>query len=55
MDKAAVLGVARHVITTLGGGLAASVGLATTEWETAVGAVMVLAGIAWSVIEKARR
>jgi hypothetical protein len=55
MDQAAILGVVRHGLTTLGGGVAASFGLTGSMWEAAVGAVMVLVGVAWSVLEKRAR
>ena len=49
---AALMGVLRHVLTTLGGGLVASGALSGDELNQAIGAISVLAGIAWSVFTK---
>lgn len=44
--------IARHVLTTIGGGLVASGAIDSGQLETGVGAIMVLSGIAWSVWQK---
>lgn len=52
--KAIALAVIRHLLTT-GGGLLAARGLSNqNEVEQAVSAAMVLAGIIWSICEKAK-
>lgn len=43
------LGLLRHVLTMGGGYVAAQGGLSPVEVETAVGAIMALAGIGWSL------
>lgn len=44
--------IARHVLTTIGGGLVASGAIDAGQLETGIGAIMVLSGIAWSVWQK---
>lgn len=55
MFKEAALGILRHLLTA-GGGYVVSSGLidAATA-QTAIGALMTLAGIAWSVAIKVKR
>ena len=48
-------GLIRHALTALGGGLITSNWLSGDELNLAIGAVVTLAGIGWSVIEKKRR
>jgi len=53
MNKAAVLGIVRHVLTFAGGYIAAK-GIADQAIvNEAIGAVMTLIGIAWSIKDKA--
>jgi hypothetical protein len=47
-----ILGIARHVLTSLGGVLVTKGLSETTAVETAVGALVTLAGFAWSVFAK---
>lgn len=50
-----ILGFVRHVLT-FGGGFLVQDGLVNaTQLETAVGAVITLAGIVWSVLDKKNR
>lgn len=44
--------IARHVLTTIGGGLVASGAIDSGQLETGIGAIFVLAGIVWSVVQK---
>ena len=44
--------IARHVLTTIGGGLVASGAIEAAHLEAGIGAIFVLAGIVWSVIQK---
>jgi hypothetical protein len=44
--------IARHVLTTIGGGLVASGVIDSGQLETGIGAIMVLSGIVWSVWQK---
>lgn len=48
----AVMGLVRHLLTTGGGFLAAKGIVASSQVEPLVGAVLVLIGVAWSVINK---
>lgn len=50
--QAAILGVIRHVLTALGGGLVASGTLSGDDLNLAIGAISTLVGIAWSVVAK---
>lgn len=50
--QAAVIGLIRHALTTFGGGLVTNGTLADSDFQAAVGALMTLVGIVWSVIEK---
>lgn len=53
--KDAILGVIRHLLTSIGGGLVAG-GLATQDdLTTAIAAVMTLIGFAWSLWDKKSR
>lgn len=53
MNKAALLGIVRHVLTFAGGYIAAK-GIADQALvNEAIGAVMTLIGIAWSIKDKA--
>lgn len=53
--KDSVLGVVRHILTTAGGYFVSS-GLVTADDITAaVGAIVTLVGVTWSVIEKRNR
>ena len=50
-----LMGIIRHVLTALGGGLVASGDLDPQSLEVAVGAGMTLIGLIWSLIEKRKR
>ena len=50
--KDAIFGIVRHVLTTLGGGLVASGALSGDDLNAAIGAVLTLGGVIWSVINK---
>ena len=50
--QAAIMGVVRHLLTALGGGLVASGALSGDDLNAAIGAISTLVGIAWSVIAK---
>jgi hypothetical protein len=45
--------VVRHTLTTVGGSLVAKGLITATLWDQVTGAVIVLAGVAWSLISKA--
>lgn len=53
--RAALLGVLRHALTTLGGSFVTSGLLSADELQQLVGAVLTMVGIGWSVIEKRQR
>ena len=46
--------IARHVLTTIGGGLVTNGAIDSGQLETGIGAIFVLAGIVWSVVQKQR-
>ena len=48
----AALGVLRHILTTLGGGLIAQGLVTTSQWSDAAGAIVTLAGVGWSIYQK---
>ena len=52
MNRDDILGVVRHVLTTLGGALVTDGVLTASQLQDGVGALIVLAGIVWSLINK---
>ena len=53
MDLKISLGLlARHLLTSIGGSLAAKGFIESSDVEPAAGAVLILAGLIWSVIQK---
>jgi uncharacterized membrane protein YebE (DUF533 family) len=52
MDQDTILGIVRHVLTTAGGALVANGVLTGGQLQDAVGAVIALGGIAWSIYQK---
>ena len=50
-----ILGILRHVLTTLGCGLVTNGTLSGGDLETGVGALLTVAGIAWSIYDKKRQ
>jgi hypothetical protein len=52
MNAESFAGIVRHFMTALGGYLAATGVLDVTQTETIVGAVVALAGVAWSIWQK---
>lgn len=52
MSKEIILGLVRHILTTAGGVLATKGVIDAGSAETAVGAVIALAGVIWSVVAK---
>jgi hypothetical protein len=42
----------RHVMTAAGGALVAGGYMTSDQWATVVGAISILAGVAWSIISK---
>ena len=53
MDWKISLGlVARHLLTSIGGSLAAKGFIESSDVEPAAGAVLIIAGLIWSVIQK---
>lgn len=52
MSKAAILGVVRHILTFMGGFVAERGWSSGEEIQTAVGAVVTLIGLIWSVLNK---
>ncbi|QDP60569.1 MAG: hypothetical protein Unbinned338contig1000_62 [Prokaryotic dsDNA virus sp.] len=54
MTREEILGIARHILTTAGGALASRGIIDSTETELIVGAIITVAGVAWSIIAKRR-
>ena len=53
MDKTVIIGsFARHILTTLGGMAVAKGWLDSSQIEPVAGALLVLAGVVWSLIQK---
>ncbi len=52
MSKEDVLAIIRHLLTTAGGALVADGVLSSAEAQDGVGAIIVLAGISWSLFNK---
>lgn len=52
MSKEVVFGIVRHALTFAGGILASKGIIDAGMVETAIGAIITLGGIAWSVVEK---
>jgi hypothetical protein len=52
MTREDVLAIIRHLLTTAGGALVANGVLTATQAQDGVGAVIVLAGIGWSLVNK---
>lgn len=52
MNKEAILGVVRHILTAAGGYLVAKGQVDAEVVAQAVGAIVTLVGLAWSVIQK---
>jgi hypothetical protein len=55
MNRATILGLIRHLLTTAGGALAATGAVAETDVEMIAGGLVALIGVVWSVIEKRNR
>jgi len=53
--KPSILGLIRHLLTTFGGVAVASGHLTDQHLVDATGALMILIGIAWSILEKRGR
>jgi hypothetical protein len=52
MSQDDILGVVRHVLTTLGGALVTDGILTSSQLQDGVGAIIVIAGVVWSLINK---
>jgi hypothetical protein len=48
MNRAKILGIVRHLLTTFGGGLVVSGKMSEVDFTSAVGAVVILVGAVWS-------
>lgn len=55
MNTAIVAALIRHLLTTLGGGVAMKYGVDGDTLNAIAGGAAALAGVAWSVAEKRRR
>ncbi|MGO8916227.1 MAG: hypothetical protein ACLQJR_09995 [Stellaceae bacterium] len=52
MSQDDILAILRHVLTTAGGALVTDGVLSSSQLQDGVGAVIVIAGIAWSLANK---
>lgn len=52
MSQDDILAILRHVLTTAGGALVTDGVLSASQLQDGVGAVIVIAGIAWSLVNK---
>lgn len=52
MNRDAILGIVRHVLTTAGGVLVTNGTLSNEQLQTGGGAIVVLIGLIWSVLSK---
>lgn len=52
MNIATILGFVRHVLTFGGGFLVTNGTIGQSELETAIGAIVTLAGVIWSAVDK---
>jgi hypothetical protein len=52
MNADDVQGIIRHLLTTAGGALVTSGAITNGQLQDAIGAVMVLGGLAWSLYQK---
>ena len=55
MDKTAILGIVRHILTTLGGILVTKGYVDASGIEAIAGGVVAVVGVVWSVLEKRAR
>lgn len=55
MDAQMVAAIARHVLTGIGGALAARYGIEGDAIEAIAGGAAALAGVLWSIADKRRR
>jgi hypothetical protein len=50
--KETVLGVVRHILTAIGGGLIATGNVTEGDWQAIVGGVIAAIGVVWSILQK---
>ena len=55
MNIDGILSFVRHILTFGGGFLVTNGTLSASDMETAVGAVITLAGLAWGILDKRQR
>lgn len=55
MNRASTLGILRHILTAIGGALFARGTMTEADASEAIGAIITLVGVIWSVVEKNRR
>lgn len=54
MSKEQILGVARHILTAVGGVFVSKGSIGDSELEILVGSVLGIAGVVWSLVAKRR-
>lgn len=52
MNKDVILGLVRHALTIAGGAAVANGTVSGTEYEQAIGGIVALIGVIWSVVAK---
>ncbi len=55
MNKSMILGIVRHGLTTVGGVLVSKGVIDDAGWSEAVGAIVTLIGVGWSIWEKSHK
>ena len=55
VSKTVILGIIRHVLTSLGGAMVAAGFIKASEMDGVVGAGVILIGALWSILEKVTR
>lgn len=55
MNKEVILGLVRHVLTAAGGAVVGNGLLAADEVTAAVGAIVTILGLVWSVLDKKKK
>ena len=52
MNREAILGIVRHILTTVGGVLVTNGSITNEQLQTGGGAIVVIIGLVWSVLSK---
>lgn len=55
MNKDIILGLVRHILTAVGGVFVTKGAIETSEAEALAGALVVLVGVVWSIVDKKKK